>query len=102
MTPLLEVHALGKWFAVGRGRLVAVAGVSFTIARGEVLGLVGESGSGKTTVGRTVLRIYEPDEGAIRLDGHRHHPPPAACPEAATAGACSSCSRTRSARSIHA
>ena len=69
MTALLEVRELSKWFPVGRGRLLAVAGVSFTIGRGEVLGLVGESGSGKTTVGRTVLRIYEPDEGSILLDG---------------------------------
>ena len=68
-TPLLDVRALSKSFPVGRLRLIAVASVSFTIARGEVLGLVGESGSGKTTVGRTVLRIYEPDEGAILLEG---------------------------------
>jgi len=67
--PLLNVQHLQKWFPVGRGRLQAVAGVSFTIARSEVLGLVGESGSGKTTVGRTVLRVYEPDGGRIELDG---------------------------------
>ncbi|HEX5326225.1 MAG TPA: ABC transporter ATP-binding protein [Acetobacteraceae bacterium] len=67
--PLLRVTDLGKWFAVGRARLRAVDGVSFTIGRSEVLGLVGESGSGKTTVGRTVLRVYEPDAGRIELDG---------------------------------
>ena len=67
--PLLRVDGLRKWFPAGHSRLRAVDGVSFTIERGEVLGLVGESGSGKTTVGRTVLRVYEPDEGRIELDG---------------------------------
>ncbi|MGA9867638.1 MAG: ABC transporter ATP-binding protein [Acetobacteraceae bacterium] len=67
--PLLRVEGLRKWFPGGRARLRAVDGVSFTIERGEVLGLVGESGSGKTTVGRTVLRVHEPDEGRIELDG---------------------------------
>jgi len=47
----------------------AVDGVSFTIGRGEVVGLVGESGSGKTTVGRAVLRLIEPTGGAVRFDG---------------------------------
>ena len=77
MIPLLLVEGLRKSFAVGRpgwfGRpqahLAAVADVSFAIDRGEVLGLVGESGSGKTTVGRTVLRVLEPEEGRIELDG---------------------------------
>ena len=67
--PLLRVEGLRKWFPAGRARLRAVDGVSFTIARSEVLGLVGESGSGKTTVGRTILRVHEPDEGRIELDG---------------------------------
>ena len=44
-------------------------GVSFRIGRGETLGLVGESGCGKSTVGRTVLKLLEPTEGRIRLDG---------------------------------
>jgi oligopeptide transport system ATP-binding protein len=69
VSPLLRVEQLSKSFPVGRARLRAVDRVSFTIGRGEVLGLVGESGSGKTTVGRTVLRVYEPDEGRIELDG---------------------------------
>ena len=64
VTPLLlNVQHLRKWFPVSGGRLHAVVDASFTIDRGKVLGLVGESGSGKTTVGRTVLRVYEPDGG---------------------------------------
>ncbi|MDO4326495.1 MAG: dipeptide ABC transporter ATP-binding protein [bacterium] len=67
---LLEVQNLKKYFNVGKGQtLKAVDGVSFQIERGKTLGLVGESGCGKTTVGRTLLRIYEPDGGKILFDG---------------------------------
>jgi oligopeptide transport system ATP-binding protein len=73
---LLEVRDLRKHFPIRRGLLArtvgavrAVDGVSFSIAKGETLGLVGESGSGKTTTGRCVLRLVEPSEGAIRFDG---------------------------------
>jgi oligopeptide/dipeptide ABC transporter ATP-binding protein len=70
MTALLEVQGLGKGFPLGGGRLLrAVEEVSFTLARGEILGLVGESGSGKTTVGRALLRLTEPSEGRILFDG---------------------------------
>ncbi|MCS7058691.1 MAG: dipeptide ABC transporter ATP-binding protein [Meiothermus sp.] len=74
--PLVEVKHLKKWFPIRGGvlsRVVAhvkaVNDVSFAVRKGEVLGLVGESGSGKTTVGRTILRLIEPTEGAISFDG---------------------------------
>ncbi len=74
--PLLDIRGLKTWFEVdsgilARGRIYvkAVDDVSFAIARGEVLGLVGESGSGKTTVGRTILRLIDPTEGAIIFKG---------------------------------
>jgi oligopeptide transport system ATP-binding protein len=72
--PLLAVSGLAKRFIVrrqdrSRAELRAVDGVSFTIERGEVLGLVGESGSGKTTVGQLILRVIDASAGTIRLDG---------------------------------
>ena len=72
--PLLAVSELARRFNVkrhdgSRAELRAVDGVSFTIDRGEVLGLVGESGSGKTTVGRLILRVIEPSAGSITFDG---------------------------------
>lgn len=70
--PLLEVRGLKKYFPVKTGILSkttglvkAVDGVSFEIAPGETLGLVGESGCGKTTVGRSILRLIEPDDGQV-------------------------------------
>ena len=75
--PLLEVTGLAKHFPVRRGvllnrevdRLKAVDDVSFSIGRGETLGLVGESGSGKTTLSRTVLQLLEPTSGSVRFEG---------------------------------
>lgn len=68
--PILEVSSLKKYFRIGpKSILKAVDDVSFQIKRGETLGLVGESGCGKTTVGRTLVRIYEPDAGTILFDG---------------------------------
>lgn len=72
---LLEVRNLKKYFPVKTGffrtnYVKAVDDVSFTIERGETLGLVGESGCGKTTLGRTVLRLIEPTAGDIIYDGH--------------------------------
>ncbi len=71
---LLEVQHLQQYFHIGgRGNnkkfVQAVDDVSFFIKRGETLGLVGESGCGKTTVGRTILRLYEPTDGKIIYDG---------------------------------
>ena len=70
MTAMLEVQNLTKVFHIGKDAdLIAVNNVSFSLNRGETLGLVGESGSGKTTVGRCVLRLIEPTEGRVILDG---------------------------------
>ncbi|MBE6813021.1 MAG: dipeptide ABC transporter ATP-binding protein [Ruminococcaceae bacterium] len=71
---LLEVKNLKKYFPISTGAfqtkmLKAVDDVSFTIRRGETLGLVGESGCGKTTVGRTILNLYTPTGGEIIFDG---------------------------------
>jgi oligopeptide/dipeptide ABC transporter ATP-binding protein len=86
--PLLEVDGLIARYPVARGlvgtlarrpRLAvhAVEGVSFTLARGEMLALVGESGCGKTTTAQSVLRLVEPDAGSILFDGRdiTHLPP---------------------------
>ena len=73
---LLEVRSLVKYFPVKGGILQrtqgwvkAVDGVSFSVRRGEALGLVGESGCGKTTVGRLLLKLVEPTSGQIFLEG---------------------------------
>ena len=71
---LIEIQHLQQYFpAGGRGQkrrwVQAVDDVSFFIRKGETLGLVGESGCGKTTVGRTMLRLYEPTDGRIIYDG---------------------------------
>ncbi|MFA5866257.1 MAG: oligopeptide/dipeptide ABC transporter ATP-binding protein [Phycisphaerae bacterium] len=73
---ILRVEGLRKFFPLHRGvfggvsKVVrAVDGVSFDIGRQESLGLVGESGSGKTTVGRTILRLIEPDGGGVSFEG---------------------------------
>jgi peptide/nickel transport system ATP-binding protein len=77
--PLLSVQNLSKHFSVsaggrslfggGRATVRAVEDVSFQIMPGETLGLVGESGCGKTTVGRLILKLEEPTNGAIRFEG---------------------------------
>ena len=72
--PLLEVKDLKQHFNINMGMfktkpLKAVDGVSFTINKGETLGLVGESGCGKTTVGRTILHLYKPTSGEVWYNG---------------------------------
>ena len=67
---LLETKNLRKTFEIkGRGTLTAVNGVSLTLHEGETLGLVGESGCGKTTLGRTIVKLYQPDAGQILYQG---------------------------------
>ncbi len=74
---LLEVSHLKHYFPITRGIVIprkvgevkAVDDVSFTIGRGETLGLVGESGCGKSTAGRAILQIYRPTGGSVRLEG---------------------------------
>lgn len=71
---LIEVEDLKQYFPIKTGffkttPLKAVDGVSFNIKPGETLGLVGESGCGKTTVGRSILRLYEPTSGTVKFDG---------------------------------
>lgn len=68
--PLLQVKNLKQYFKVNNGYTVrAVDDVSFDIYPGETYGLVGESGSGKSTIGRSIIRLYEPTEGQIIFDG---------------------------------
>jgi peptide/nickel transport system ATP-binding protein len=75
--PLLEVTDLVKHFPIKRGILIdrevdqvrAVDGVSFSVERGETLGLVGESGSGKSTACRAVLQLIKPTSGSVKFEG---------------------------------
>lgn len=75
-SPILEVRDLKKYFTArtdfwGRPTafVKAVDGISFTVARGETLGLVGESGCGKSTAGRTIIHLYEPTAGKVLFTG---------------------------------
>jgi oligopeptide transport system ATP-binding protein len=76
---LLSVDNLKKYFPVKssffrKAYVKAVDGVSFSIEKGRTLGLVGESGCGKSTVGRTILYLYDPTEGEIIFDGQKLSP----------------------------
>ena len=72
---ILEVKHLSKYFQVSKGLfrkhsyIKAVDDVSFELYAGETYGLVGESGSGKSTIGRAVIRLYNPTAGKIIFDG---------------------------------
>lgn len=67
---ILEVSHLKKYFPVAdRQFLKAVDDVSFSIYKGETFGLVGESGCGKSTIGRTLVKLYEPTSGKILFEG---------------------------------
>jgi oligopeptide transport system ATP-binding protein len=74
---LVEVKDLKVWFPITEGIVIerhigdvrAVDGISFTLRRGETLGLVGESGCGKSTTGRAIIRLTEPTSGSIMFDG---------------------------------
>lgn len=73
--PLIEVKDLKKTFEMrgsmgGRSVVRAVDGVTFTIHKGETFGLVGESGCGKTTLGRTIVRLYDVTDGHIYFEGN--------------------------------
>ncbi|MDR1764747.1 MAG: ATP-binding cassette domain-containing protein [Lachnospiraceae bacterium] len=68
--PLLRIEGLTKFFPVSGGkRLFAVNKVTLEVGKGETLGIVGESGCGKSSMGRTILKVYEPNEGKIVFDG---------------------------------
>ncbi|WP_292591908.1 ABC transporter ATP-binding protein, partial [Mesotoga sp. UBA5825] len=71
---ILEVKNLKKYFQISKRQVLkAVDNVSFSIDRGKILGMVGESGCGKTTVGRTIVHLYKPDEGKVLFNGINVH-----------------------------
>ncbi|ENY70242.1 Oligopeptide ABC transporter, ATP-binding protein [Mycoplasmopsis bovigenitalium 51080] len=67
--PILEIQSLKKYFSNAGIVNKAVDDISFSVNKGEIVGLIGESGSGKTTVGRSLMRLYEDFNGFVTLDG---------------------------------
>ncbi|MGH3090585.1 MAG: ATP-binding cassette domain-containing protein, partial [Rubrobacteraceae bacterium] len=71
---LLEINDLKKYFHIGRGAdLKAVDGINIKIKKGETIGLVGESGCGKSTMGRVLVRLYDPTGGQVLYNGDDIH-----------------------------
>ncbi len=69
--PILEVSHLKQYFKLGRRDLKAVDDISFNVKKGEVFGIVGESGCGKTTIGRSIIGLYDITGGQIHYNGTR-------------------------------
>ena len=67
--PILELKNVKTTFKVPKGILKAVNGVDLTIYKGETVGLVGDSGCGKSMLGKTIMRLYRPDEGNVMFEG---------------------------------
>ena len=71
MTAAIEARHIAKTFAAGKGRVVAVDDISFSIPPGGVLGVVGESGCGKSTLARVILGLLAPDSGEVEIEGRK-------------------------------
>src|SRR5690625_6722592 len=71
---ILQVNQVKKHFQVGKGQVLqAVDGITFAVNKGETFGLVGESGCGKSTIGRTIMSLYETTSGEIFYEGKNIH-----------------------------